>query len=162
MRLNNRNRSGYFNFLSTLVVMTFLVGIGAFLLEYFVYDILDGLQWLLLIIPTTLLMVYYFRGRQIFEYDSDGEALNFKNRNVILFLDKSLSDEFPKYKLLNYEFVDIFILRRLYITISSKKTSSLILRYDVSYLKSKELKDLKISLSKVVKKNKEQKREKIS
>ena len=162
MRLNNRNKSGYFNFLITLVVMTFLFGIGAFLLEYFVYDILDGLQWLLLIIPTTLLMVYYFRGRQIFEYDSDGEALNFKNRNVILFLDKSLSDEFPKYKLLNYEIIDIFILRRLYITISSKKTSSLILRYDVSYLKNKELNDLKISLSKVVKKNKEQQREKIS
>lgn len=162
MRLNNRNKSGYFNFLSTLVVMTFLFGIGAFLLEYFVYDILDGLQWLLLIIPTTLLMVYYFRGRQIFEYDSDGEALNFKNRNVILFLDKSLSDEFPKYKLLNYEIIDIFILRRLYITISSKKTNSLILRYDVSYLTKKELNDLKISLSKVVKKNKEQKREKIS
>ena len=162
MRLNNRNKSGYFNFLITLVVMTFVFGIGAFLLEYFVYDILGDLQWLLIIIPTILLMVFYFRGRQIFEYDSDGEALNFKNRNVVLFLDKNLSDEFPKYKLLNYEFVDIFILRRLYITISSKKTSSLILRYDVSYLKSKELNDLKISLSKVVKKNKEQKREKIS
>ena len=139
MRLNNRNKSGYFNFLITLVVMTFVFGIGAFLLEYFVYDILGDLQWLLIIIPTILLMVFYFRGRQIFEYDSDGEALNFKNRNVVLFLDKNLSDEFPKYKLLNYEFVDIFILRRLYITISSKKTSSLILRYDVSYLKNKEL-----------------------
>ena len=108
------------------------------------------------------MMIFYCRGRQIFEYDSDGEALNFKNRNVVLFLDKNLSDEFPKYKLQNFEVVNAFILKRLYITISSKKTNSLILRYDISYLRNKELNDLKISLSKVVKKNKEQQREKIS
>lgn len=162
MRLSNRNKAGYFNFLGTVVMMTFIFGIIAFLLEHFVYDYLDSGQWLFIIIPVLLVMIFYFRGRQIFEYDSDGEALNFKNRNVVLFLDKNLSDEFPKYKLRNFEVVNAFILKRLYITISSKKTNSLILRYDISYLKNKELNDLKISLSKVVKKNKEQKREKIS
>jgi hypothetical protein len=31
---------------------------------------------------------FLVRGRQIFEYDSDGEAVNFKNRNIIPFLSK--------------------------------------------------------------------------
>ncbi len=159
MRLNNRNKTGYYNFLSILVVMIFFGGLGAFLLEYYVYDYLDYSQWLLLIVPIVLVMIFYFRGRQIFEYDSDGEALNFKNRNVVLFLDKNLNDEFPKYKLLSYEVVDILILKRLYITISSKKSNTLILRYDISYLRKKEVNDLKLSLNKVIKHNKEQKRE---
>ncbi len=162
MRLSNRNKAGYFNFLGTLVMMTFIFGVVALLLEHFVYDYFNSVQWFLIIIPIILMMIFYCRGRQIFEYDSDGEALNFKNRNVVLFLDKNLSDEFPKYKLQNFEVVNAFILKRLYITISSKKTNSLILRYDISYLRNKELNDLKISLSKVVKKNKEQQREKIS
>ena len=94
------------------------------------------------------------RGRQIFEYDSDGEALNFKNKNVVLFLDKPLSDEFPKYKLKSYEIVNALIFKRLYVTISSKKSNAIILKYDVSYLSKKELNDLKLSLSKVTKNNK--------
>ena len=159
MRLNNKTKAGYFNFLGTLVIMLFIFGIGAFLLEYFIYDYLGWLQWLLLIVPISFITLFYARGRQIFEYDSDGEALNFKNRNVVLFLDKPLNDEFPKYKLLNYEVVNIFILKRLYISISSKKSKNLMLRYDISYLTKKELNDLKFSLSKVIKNNKERKRE---
>ncbi|QOW09494.1 hypothetical protein Q73A0000_03495 [Kaistella flava (ex Peng et al. 2021)] len=161
MRLNNTNKTGYFNFLCTLVVMILVLGLAAFLLEYYIYDYLGASQWLLLIIPIAIVLIFYFRGRQIFEYDSDGEALNFKNRNVFLFLDRNLSDEFPKYKLLKYDIVNILILKRLYITISSKK-GNITLRYDVSYLTKKELNDLKISLSKVVRSNKEQKREAIS
>ena len=159
MRLNNKTKAGYFNFLGTLVIMLFIFGIGAFLLEYFIYDYLGWLQWLLLIVPISFITLFYARGRQIFEYDSDGEALNFKNRNVVLFLDKPLNDEFPKYKLLNYEVVNILILKRLYISISSKKSKNLMLRYDISYLTKKELNDLKFSLSKVIKNNKERKRE---
>lgn len=162
MRLNNTNKAGYFNFLSTLVIVIFVFGIVAFILEHYIYDYLESGQWLLLIFPIALLMLFYFRGRQIFEYDSDGEALNFKNRNVILFLDKSLNDEFPKYKLLSYEIVNLVLLKRLYITIASKKSNKLILRYDVSYLTQKELNDLKFSLSKVIKNNKERERENIS
>lgn len=158
MRLNNRNKVGYFNFISTLTVMIFAGGLAAFLLEYYVYDYLESSQWLLILIPTLLLLLFFCRGRQIFEYDSDGEALNFKNRNVIMFLDKSLSDEFPKYKLLEYDVVNFFFMKRLYVTISSKKSTSLILRYDISYLKNKEVNDLKASLNKVIKINKEQKR----
>lgn len=72
-----------------------------------------------------------------------------------MFLDKSLSDEFPKYKLKKLEVINAFIFRRLYVSISSKKTNMIILKYDISYLSKKELNDLKLSLNKVIKQNKE-------
>ena len=135
--------------------MIFVVGVLAFFLERYMYNYLGSSSALFLIIPTFILLAFYFRGRQIFEYDSDGEALIVKNRNIFPFLDKATTDEFPKYKLLKYEILDILILRRLYISISSKKNNSIILKYDVSYLTKKELNDLKFSLSKVIKANKE-------
>lgn len=155
MRLSNRNKAGYFHFLSTLITVGLLLGIILFVLEKYRYNYLGWSEFLLLIIPVLCILVFYLRGRQIFEYDSDGEALNFKNRNVLLFLEKALSDEFPKYKLKNYEIINAIILKKLYITISSNKNHSIILKYDISYLSKKELNDLKISLSKVIKTNKE-------
>lgn len=155
MRLNNRNKTGYFQFVSTLVFSTFTLGIFLFFVEYYIYNYLGWSAYLLPTVPTLLLAVFYLRGRQIFEYDSDGEALNFKNKNVVLLMNKSLSDEFPKYKLKKYEVVNAFIFKRLYISISSKKTNVIILKYDISYLSKKELNDLKISLNKVIKQNKE-------
>lgn len=137
--------------------MSLLIGVVLFIVERYRLDFLGNESYLLLIIPIVILILFHFRGKQIFEYDSDGEALNFKNRNVITFLDKVVSDEFPKYKLLNYEVVNALLFKRLYITISSKKSNSVILRYDISYLTNKEIKDLKFYLNKVLKANKESK-----
>ena len=137
--------------------MSLLIGVVLFIVERYRLDFLGNESYLLLIIPIVILILFHFRGKQIFEYDSDGEALNFKNRNVITFLDKVVSDEFPKYKLLNYEVVNALLFKRLYITISSEKSNSVILRYDISYLTNKEIKDLKFSLNKVLKANKESK-----
>ena len=137
--------------------MSLLIGVVLSIVERYRLDFLGNESYLLLIIPIVILILFHFRGKQIFEYDSDGEALNFKNRNVITFLDKVVSDEFPKYKLLNYEVVNALLFKRLYITISSEKSNSVILRYDISYLTNKEIKDLKFSLNKVLKANKESK-----
>ena len=155
MRLNNRNKIGFFNFLSTLLVMISLFGIVGFLRERFQYNYLGFSSILFLLIPLVFITIFYLRGRQIFEYDSDGEALNFKNRNVLPYLSRPISDEFPKYKLQNYEILNGFIFKRLYINIASKKNHTITLRYDISYLSKKELNDLKFSLSKVIKNNKE-------
>lgn len=155
MRLNNRNKAGRYNFLFTLLMMLIAGGIIIFILQYYKFPILGWESSLFIVVPVVLFGIFVMRGRQIFEYDSDGEALNFKNRNVVPMLDKSLSDEFPKYKLIKYEVVDALILKRLYITISSKKNNATILKYDVSYLSKKELRDLKNSLSKVVRANQE-------
>ncbi|KMQ72573.1 hypothetical protein [Chryseobacterium koreense] len=155
MRLNNSKKAKFFYFLSSLILMTLFLGAAFFVLEQYRFYILGWKSVLLIIIPALLALIFIFSGRQIFEYDSDGEALNFRNRNVLTFFNKPVRDEFPKYKLLQYEFVNILIFKRLYITISSKKNNLIILKYDVSYLTGKELKDLKFSLSKVIKANQE-------
>lgn len=156
MRLSNRTKTPIYNFINTLLLMILLGGIIAFIMEQYKFRILGGLSYLLIIVPLLFLTIYYLSGRQIFEYDSDGEALHFRNRNVVPFLTRPLNDEFPKYKLMKFETLSIlFFVRRLYITISSKNSGSTILKYEISYLTQKEINDLKISLNKVIKANKE-------
>lgn len=157
MRLSNRNKTSIYHFQLSVLIILFLLGITVFFIEKSRMDFLGDEIYLFLLIPAALLYLYYLRGRQIFEYDSDGEALNFKNKNIVGFLQNEAKDEFPKYKLLHYEVINLFFLKRLYITISSKKSNSIILRYDISYISNKDIKDLDISLKKVVKANKENK-----
>ena len=128
MRLNNRNKAGFYNFISTTILLIFVLGCGAFFMELFKFDFLGrGTTALLIIVPSIFGLIFYLRGRQIFEYDSDGEALNFKNRNV-LFYEKAISDEFPKYKLISYEIIDALIFRKLYLTKMFQKKRSLLMR----------------------------------
>ncbi|AZA49877.1 hypothetical protein EG346_17590 [Chryseobacterium carnipullorum] len=155
MRLSNRNKASVYNFMHSLLLMLVVFGIAAFLLNEYRFQAVGKESYVLLILPILLLVVFHLNGRQIFEYDSDGEALNFKNRNIIPFMDKALHDEFPKYKLIRYEMVSVFFIKRLYVTISSKNSGSTILKYEISYLSQKEVNDLKISLNKVVKANEE-------
>ena len=100
MRLSNRKKAPVYNFFNTLLLIMLSAGITGFILDKMRFNILEGKSYLLIIIPLVLLIIFYLNGRQIFEYDSDGEALHFKNRNIIPFLNKPLSDEFPKYKLI--------------------------------------------------------------
>jgi hypothetical protein len=137
--------------------MIAMFGIIAFAANEYRFNALGKESYLFIIVPLLLLIIFYVSGRQIFEYDSDGEALNFKNRNIIPFLDKPLHDEFPKYKLIKYDIVSILFFKRLYITVSSKNNGSTMLKYQISYLTKKEVNDLKLSLNKVVKANKEKK-----
>lgn len=155
MRLNNRNRAPVFNFLLTLVNIAVGIGILLFILEKTKLQRFGHYSLLFLLIPLFILGIFILAGRQIFEYDSDGEALNFKNRNIVPLLGREARDEFPKYKLISYEVVNGFIFKRLYVKISSKKNHSTVLKYDITYLSSKEIKDLKFSLSKIIKANKE-------
>lgn len=157
MRLSNRSKAPIYSFIGTLLAMITLVGVAAYVLERYKFDLLGYESVFFIIVPVFFWIWFYKAGRQIFEYDSDGEALNFKNRNVITFLGKSASDEFPKYKLIKYEVVNMLFFKHLYVTISSKKNNAVTLKYDISYLRKKEIKDLKTSLNKVVKENREYK-----
>ncbi|WP_419870624.1 hypothetical protein [Chryseobacterium sp. CT-SW4] len=143
--------------MNTVLFMMLAGGIVSFFLERYKFNILGIESYLLIIVPLVIIFVFLLRGRQVFEYDSDGEALNFKNRNIIPFLDRPLSDEFPKYKFISYEIVNMLFIKRLYVTISSKNNGSTMLKYEISYLTKKEINDLKLSLNKVVKANSEKK-----
>lgn len=157
MRLSNRSKTSFYNFVNTLLMMNAVFGIAGFLANKYRFNVLGTESYLMIIVPILLLVIFHLNGRQIFEYDSDGEALHFKNRNIIPFLNKPLHDEFPKYKLIKYDVVSLLFIKRLYITVSSKNSGSTILKYQISYLTRKEINDLKLSLNKVVKANKEKK-----
>ncbi|WP_304342765.1 hypothetical protein [Chryseobacterium koreense] len=155
MRLNNSKNASFFYVLNSVVMLILFWGIAFFVFKHYRIHFFGWKSILLISVPVLFALVLLIRGRQIFEYDSDGEALNFRNRNIVSFLNKPLRDEFPKYKLLKFDIVNALIFKQLYITISSKKNKLIILKYDVSYLNRKELKDLKFSLSKVIKANQE-------
>ena len=161
MRLSNRSRIPIYNFVLTLINVLIVIGLAGFILEKTRLAMFGNESILFVLLPVVLLILFLVRGRQIFEYDSDGEAVNFKNRNIIPFLSKEIRDEFPKYKILSYEVVNAIIFKRLYIKIKSKKEQrhAIILKYDISYLTEKEIKDLKFSLKKIIKANKEANRE---
>lgn len=154
MRLNNRNKTPIYNFFLTLATVILIIGAGMSFLDVIQLPILGKtLSYGAVFLSFTIYFIIFLKGRQIFEYDSDGEALNFKNYATIPFLGKEVKDEFPKYKLIKYEVVNAILFKRLFITISSKKRNGTILKYDISYLSNKEIRDLKISLNKVIKEN---------
>ena len=156
MRLSNRNRIPVFSFIYSLVGIIFILGVIAYILEINKFDIFGNKVWILLAIPLMLFLLLYFIGRPVFEYDSDGETLNFRNSHILYLLTKkNAKDEFPKYKLLKFNIVNVLFFKRLYVYISSKKSHVIILKYDVTFLSKKQLKDLKFSLNIVVKINKE-------
>ena len=159
MRLSNRSRIPIYNFVLTLINVLIVIGLAGFILEKTRLAMFGNESILFVLLPVVLLILFLVRGRQIFEYDSDGEAVNFKNRNIIPFLSKEIRDEFPKYKILSYEVVNAIVFKKLYIKIKSKKEHIAVLKYDISYLTDKEIKDLKFSLKKIIKANREANRE---
>lgn len=158
MRLNNKNKTPIYQFYVTLATVILVIGLGMSFLQFIKLPVLGKtISYGLIILSIIIYLVIFIRGRQIFEYDSDGEALNFNNYSIVLpFLGKEVRDEFPKYKLISYEIVNAIIFKRLYIKIKSKKNKETHLKYDISYLTNKEIIDLKISLNKVVKQNHEE------
>ena len=161
MRLSNRSRIPIYNFVLTLINVLIVIGLAVFILEKTRLAMFGNESILFVLLPVVLLILFLVRGRQIFEYDSDGEAVNFKNRNIIPFLSKEIRDEFPKYKILSYEVVNAIFFKKLFVKIKSRKEhhQAIILKYDISYLTDKEIKDLKFSLKKIIKANREANRE---
>ncbi|WP_374445356.1 hypothetical protein [Epilithonimonas sp.] len=156
MRLSNRNRTPLYSFIYSLAGIVFILGLIGYILEINTVDVLGKKSWILLFIPFLSFLLLYMFGKPIFEYDSDGEALNFRNNHILyVFSQKNAKDEFPKYKLIKYNLVNFLIFKRLYIYVSSKKNHVIVLKYDITYLRRNELKDLIFSLNKVVKNNKE-------
>lgn len=153
MRLSTRNRFPIYRLVLTVVVCAVIIGGILFVFEYAKNK---GFKWeslLLILIPLIVLCFFYIIGKPVFEYDSDGEAIICRNKGVLPF-QKYLNDEFPKYKLISYDIVSLWFMKRLYLKLSSKRKKELVLQYEVSLLSAREIRDLKISLNKVIKQQK--------
>lgn len=103
-------------------------------------------------------IILLLRGHPKFEYDSDGEVLNITTESPFF---KWLGGkkwrnhvEFPKRKLASFEMPGNFFKRKLIIHIKSKEGYLKKRVFTISYLKSKDVKDLRHSLNKVLHNNK--------
>lgn len=105
-----------------------------------------------------LFAIYFHRIGQIFEFDSDGETLNFKNNGVFFskFMEYRVKRaEFPKAKLMNFEVSDYGLFASLKIYIRSKRKSGVrSYRFNITFLGKKKKKGMIESLNKVLEKNK--------
>ncbi len=157
MKINNKKIKSYIQFIYLLIGTLFIL----FLVTKF-YPLRVFKRIPVYMFPVSgfvLLIITQYRGKQLFEYDSDGEALNFKNEDPVLSnLIPSLkkSSEFPKRKLNSYKINENPLKKTLKVTIKSKKsrTGFSQLKYDISYLKKIEIKRIKKSLDKVLDENK--------
>ena len=94
-----------------------------------------------------------YRGLPQFVYDSDGEVLNFTASEPNLrFLGKSFitHTEFPKRKLDSYKISSLPFRRTITLAIDSKNGKPKRQKLGISYLKRKEVKDLRRSLDRVL------------
>lgn len=105
-------------------------------------------------IVTLLLGLYVHRIGQAFDFDSDGETLNFKNNGVFLskFMEYRVKKaEFPKRKLAKFKFVDFGIYSALTIYINSRRKKGYRkYTFNTTFLTRKKKKGMVDSLNKVL------------
>mgnify|MGYP006286246479 CR=1 FL=1 len=151
MRLNSSRASRILRFIYLLCV--FVIVFDIIILN------IDG-SWgsLTKLSPLALLViaVIIYRGLPQFVYDSDGEVLNFTvSEPNLRFLGSRFIKhiEFPKRKLDRYKIKNYPLRRRLILYIRSKENHLVRQAVSISYLKRRELRDLKRSLDRVVHNN---------
>jgi hypothetical protein len=112
-------------------------------------------------LPNILLIafgIYFHRVGQLFDFDSDGETLNFKNNG--LFFSKFMEyrvkrAEFPKGKLIDFKVSDYLIFTSLKIYIRSRrKKGPRKYTFNITFLNKKKKRGMIESLKKVLEKNK--------
>ncbi len=158
MKISNEKRKFYFQAVNTIFVVALLIiGFGLFISTGNLKYNLIGLTGLLVVVY----VLHLWRGYPMFLYDSDGETLNFTNKDFfMLFGDPRVvkKAEFPKNKLLEFDIRNYGLKKKLKLIVKSKRTASERSKqtFDITYLRNSEIKDLKKSLEKVVHQNQKQ------
>lgn len=105
-----------------------------------------------------LVGIYIFIVGKTFEFDSDGETINFKSNGVLVsqFMHyREQRTEVPKSKLKDFRVENYFFYKRLHIFIHSRNSKGYRhYKYNITFLTGKKIKALKTSLAKVLEKNK--------
>ncbi len=156
MKINNKRIIPYIYIIYSIIATLFVVFIVMKIFPLKIFH--TNLIYLLPLVGVVLLIFIKLRGYQLFEYDSDGEALNFSNDNCIKLNISSTKrrSEFPKRKLKSYKITNNLFKKSLKMTMTSKRSNTGYskLEYDLTYLSKNEFKGLKKSLDKVLDENK--------
>lgn len=145
-----------------ILMFVYILCILIFLFDLIILNIEGSFRSLSGVSPIALAVLLFivYRGLPQFLYDSDGEVLNFTAQEPNLgFMGKSFVRhfEFPKRKLHNYKILRYPLKRKLVVYISSKKDNVKKQSMSISYLSSRQVRDLRRSLDKVLVTNRKKK-----
>ncbi|WP_029036191.1 hypothetical protein [Salinimicrobium xinjiangense] len=157
MKFNNRKETGIIPSIYIIVVAVFITNAFASVeLKY--DDVPFNYSSLIPNIIALLVGIYIFIVGKTFEFDSDGETINFKSNGVLVsqFMHyREQRTEVPKSKLKDFRVENYFFYKRLHIYIHSRNSKGYRhYKYNITFLTGKKVKSLKMSLAKVLEKNK--------
>lgn len=157
MRFNNRKETSIVPSIYIIVVAVFITNAFASIeLKY--DDVPFNYSSLIPNVVALAVGVYIFIVGKSFEFDSDGETLNFKSNGLLVskFMHyREKRTEVPKSKLKDFRVENYIFYKRLHIYIHSRnRIGYRHYRYNITFLTGKKTKALKISLAKVLEKNK--------
>ena len=157
MRVNNKKEVSVIPSVYIIVVAVFITNAFASI-EIKYDDVPFNYSSLIPNLIALLVAVYIFIVGKTFDFDSDGETLNFKSNGVLVSLFMHYREqrtEIPKTKLQDFRIENYFFYKRLHIFINSRnKKGYRHYRYNITFLSGKKIKSLRLSLAKVLEKNK--------
>ncbi|MDX1752700.1 MAG: hypothetical protein R3259_05905 [Salinimicrobium sediminis] len=157
MKFNNRKETSIIPSIYIIVVAVFIT--NAFASVELKYDDVPFNYSSLIPNGIALLIgIYIFIVGKTFEFDSDGETINFKSNGVLVsqFMHyREQRTEVPKSKLKDFKVENYFLYKRLHIFIHSRNSRGYrYYKYNITFLTGKKTKSLKMSLAKVMERNK--------
>lgn len=157
MKFNNRKETGVIPSIYIIVVAVFITNAFASVeLKY--DDVPFNYSSLIPNVIALIIGIYIFIVGKTFEFDSDGETINFKSNGVLVsqFMHyREQRTEVPKSKLKDYRVENYFFYKRLHIYIHSRNSKGFRhYKYNITFLTGKKVKSLKMSLAKVLERNK--------
>lgn len=157
MKFNNRKETGVIPSIYIIVVAVFITNAFASVeLKY--DDVPFNYSSLIPNVIALIIGIYIFIVGKTFEFDSDGETINFKSNGVLLsqFMHyREQRTEVPKSKLKDFRVENYFFYKRLHIYIHSRNSKGFRhYKYNITFLTGKKVKSLKLSLAKVLERNK--------
>lgn len=157
MKFNNRKETGVIPSIYIIVVAVFITNAFASVeLKY--DDVPFNYSSLIPNVIALFIGIYIFIVGKTFEFDSDGETINFKSNGVLVsqFMHyREQRTEVPKSKLKDFRIENYFFYKRLHIFIHSRNSKGFRhYKYNITFLTGKKIKSLKMSLAKVLEKNK--------
>jgi len=155
MKLQNRTTKNKVIILNILLLIGLITSICFFFLKNEInsyYDVATALVCLI-----ALQCLNYF-GAPYFKYDSNGETLIIQNQKALPFsLVREHSADFPKGKLVKFNIANGFLSKQtLELYIRSRRGNHAAhskLKFNITYLSRKDIKNLNISLNKVLREN---------
>jgi len=159
MRINNKRIIPIIETFYALLFITLAVAIILFIIPIgIIINIISPYTMIGLIVLFMLFL--YWLGHQHVEYDSDGEVINIRTKDIFwsrYFPKERIVMDFPKNKLISFKIEKSMFKKTLEMYVTSKRTANGItkLKFNITFLNKSETNDLKRSLNKIIKNNKE-------